>query len=337
VTRCDGALYHTWFTLDTASLQDTASSITSLIAGGDAEAFDRSMLNGPRQLAQPKACISICKTSVLDAAGRVLYVADAPNDFRIAQWGPLLRSQQQHVVMCAAYHLESTQQPVTSPSQNAMADRMAARLQMLEEKESESMQEIARLRSEAQTFRDRDSKQLSEIQRLQADVARYEANAPQAAVASAQQQSAMEAQAAEIQHLKQLLAGKESERREALEAAAAAASSTSRQETEHLQSELTKMSAEANAKIDAANERIRSLRRDRDEALREAERVAAEKRQLQQDKNALLLEKDQLTEQKEALLKIVEDLHQTCIGAGQQGLQGATRASIDSITGLRLS
>merc|ERR1712061_279738 len=97
---------------------------------------------------------------------------------------------------------------------------------------------------------------------------------------------------------------------------------------ESLRAEVESVRLEANGKIDAANERIRALRRDRDESLREGERLAGEIKTAAAQKEEVTMEAKQLSDQKEALLRIVEDLHQTCVGAGLQ----TSRRSIDSIT-----
>jgi len=90
----------------------------------------------------------------------------------------------------------------------------------------------------------------------------------------------------------------------------------SRAEVTRLQTELESTVANANAKIDAANERIRNLRHDKDEAVREVERLTMQAQRVLDERNELEMENQKLCEQKEALLKIVEDLHRTCEGAG---------------------
>mmetsp|Transcript_105249 Transcript_105249/g.296352 ORF Transcript_105249/g.296352 Transcript_105249/m.296352 type:complete len:392 (-) Transcript_105249:42-1217(-) len=100
-------------------------------------------------------------------------------------------------------------------------------------------------------------------------------------------------------------------------------------EVESLKAELDRLSIEANSKIDAANERIRSLRRDRDEATGEAQRLRQESSHVDRETDNLREDYRQLADQKETLLEIVEDLHRTCLGAG---LEAAGRNSIDSFT-----
>lgn len=101
----------------------------------------------------------------------------------------------------------------------------------------------------------------------------------------------------------------------------------------HLHAEMETVSAEANDRIDSANERIRLLRQDRDQARSECEMLTADRVQLVQQRDASLAQQQELSAQKEALLGIVEDLMQTCSAAGLH----QARQSIDSITRLGLN
>jgi len=103
-----------------------------------------------------------------------------------------------------------------------------------------------------------------------------------------------------------------------------------RQELEGLQVELAQIGREANDKIGAANGQIRALRAERDEAIRDVERASSKKTRLFGEKDTISAENIKLAEQKEALLKIVEDLHQTCADAG---LGATTRKSLDQALG----
>eukprot|EP00435_Cladocopium_sp_Y103_P050424 s561_g15.t1 len=97
--------------------------------------------------------------------------------------------------------------------------------------------------------------------------------------------------------------------------------------------ELAKIAEEANNKIEAANLRIRSLRREREEANNALEERRQGNQKLQAMLEEIEQEKSQLMEQKEALIRIVEDLHSSCT---QAGLPATDRASIDSITGFKM-
>lgn len=109
--KCDGALYHSWMMLDSPGFNDSVASIGFLDpAASDAgDAFRQALDNAPRQLFQPKACLSVCRADELGTSGQILWTADAPRKDRVAHWVPLLRSQQQHVIMCTAQHLQSVQ------------------------------------------------------------------------------------------------------------------------------------------------------------------------------------------------------------------------------------
>jgi len=107
-----------------------------------------------------------------------------------------------------------------------------------------------------------------------------------------------------------------------------AATAKQKEQIENLCVDVENVRQEANSKIDAANDRIRSLRRERDDHQGNADREANEARQLTQQKEELLLETRHLEEHKRALLRIVDELHQTCQNAGLE----ASRRSIDSIT-----
>ncbi|OLP83395.1 hypothetical protein AK812_SmicGene35850 [Symbiodinium microadriaticum] len=91
---------------------------------------------------------------------------------------------------------------------------------------------------------------------------------------------------------------------------------------------LDKVAEEANGKIDAANERIRSLRRERDDALKEGDRLRAEGERLMSRQEAVRKETEDLVQQKELLLTVVEELHRTCNNAG---IKEVARHSIKDI------
>jgi len=97
---------------------------------------------------------------------------------------------------------------------------------------------------------------------------------------------------------------------------------------EAVRAELEHIRNEANRKIDSANERIRALRQDSAEAALESARLNAEVNRLAEQKGDLLAENRQLTQHKEALIRIVDDLCQTCKA---EGLTMAARRSIDSV------
>jgi len=108
-----------------------------------------------------------------------------------------------------------------------------------------------------------------------------------------------------------------------------------RSEASNTEQELDKINAEANDKIEAANGRIRTLRSRRDEVEQELNylktkvipELTADKDTFEDETLGLQDELEALNEQKDALLRIVEDLHQTCKIAG---LNAEGRRSIDN-------
>merc|ERR1712107_476654 len=100
-------------------------------------------------------------------------------------------------------------------------------------------------------------------------------------------------------------------------------------EMEALQAALNQICEEGTRKMGSATEQVRAIRIERAEAFKEIERLDGDNKQL----TAKIAE---LEEQKRSLMKIVEDLHLSCMGAGVPGLSDATRRSITSITNLGL-
>eukprot|EP00913_Durusdinium_trenchii_P018538 g17420.t1 len=76
--HCNRMLYQTWVNLESAGLND---SVAQLGYGGafsnGSEALMQNIMSGPRQLYQPKACISLCQNTELAESDRI-------------QWGPNL-------------------------------------------------------------------------------------------------------------------------------------------------------------------------------------------------------------------------------------------------------
>lgn len=134
IATCGGALYHTWLTLDTSNMQDTLSmSASPMTTPNDCEAFDHALLNGPRLISQPKALVSVCRAAEIGSSRKLLWASDCPQELRILRWGPLLRSQQQHAVMCAAQHQQGSQ----AHSSHSRADDADGLHQQLQDQEQE--------------------------------------------------------------------------------------------------------------------------------------------------------------------------------------------------------
>lgn len=91
--------------------------------------------------------------------------------------------------------------------------------------------------------------------------------------------------------------------------------------------EIEQLQLEANEKIEAANDRIKGLKQERDNRKAEADDLVTEGQRLRARRQELGQEVSRLAEEKEQLLRIVEDLHQSCMAAGLP----AGRHSMDSI------
>jgi len=291
-------LYQTWVTLDIAPLDSGHAN--------DASSFDQKLIDGPRQLFQPKACISICNMEHLNRAGRLVLSADEHHDSREARWGALLKSQQQHVVMSASLHLHSMQ--ANEAGQSSRPDKS------FQPSSSNQIQDTnARIQEQAKI-----------LQELKAELSgrgRYAAFAgtngaggyPSGSPTSAQRtQGGVEAEAAQLRDSNKVL----------------------QDDIDGIRADMDKVSDEANHKIDAANERIRGLRRERDDALKEGDDARAQGEKLTRNLEEGRKERQLLADQKEALLRIVEDLHQTCLGAG---MDSAGRHSMKDIGDLAAS
>ncbi|CAE7544369.1 Uso1 [Symbiodinium natans] len=327
---CNCMLYFTWVNLESAGLNDSVAHLGygNPFAANSSESFLQGIMSNPRQLFQPKACISLCRADELAETDRLLWTKDLPRQDRIKRWGPLLRSQQQHAVMCTAQNLEAAAQqngtgdlPQRLMHLRAQADEQAQEIELLQEQlQSASRVTTAPTSAEAldvllnggdqwrqkpsmTLLEERTSRQLEEARGL-----------------------AMQTEAALARRGRDAEAHKELETQQSL-------STQLRGELQSYEVELSKLGEEANNKIEAANIRIRALRRERDEA----SRSLAERREGNQKLQLLLEEledeKSQLAQQKETLMRMVEDLHACC---NEAGLPAADRASIDSISGFKL-
>jgi len=288
VCHCQSMLYQTWLTLDAPSHTQASAGYSDEITN-----LEQKIADGAEQLLRPRVCLSICKTADLGASGKLLLSPDADPDARERQWGPLLRSQQQHAIMSTAMHTQSLQGGDSSGA--------AARLQDFRDRIKAQAEEIEEVRRELQEAEDRLASTRTPPPRDRNGVG--DRGAP---AAWSPEGPAKEAQLEQLR----------------------AANAKQKAQIETLRVEVENVRQEANSKIDGANERIRSLRRERDEHQANADRATEEAKQLTQQTEELADETRQLEEHKRALLRIVDELHQTCETAGLQ----ASRRSIDSIT-----
>lgn len=353
IASYNGCLYHTWLTLESPGLQDSMKSIGGM-AGDECTAFDQAVLDGPKQLMQPKACISVCRTQDIGPSGKIQWAIDAAPESRAGWWGPLLKSQQQHELLSGLLHQKCSHQAtqLASSSPNPLLGLAGSSKQ---EEEIERLQgQLKAAQGElqqAQQHAHQHQQPSNSLFRTQNGVPCMPTNdlppgrsgmgglsitqAPGAArpvVAEASgynQGASSDAQGRRLADAEKRLDDAEAQ---------AHASATEAEEYRlelaghreaagNVQQELEKISSEANGKIEAANDRIRTLRHRRDEAEQELQQLKSTSIPLlEEEKATLAAENRQLSEQKEALLRIVEDLHQTCIAAG---LNTAGRQSID--------
>lgn len=322
-------LYYTWVNLKSAGLND---SVAHLGYGGafsnSSEAFMQNIMSGPRQLYQPKACVSMCRSELAES-DRILWTADLPRKERINRWGPLLRSQQQHAIMCAAQHLEGRPSNGSDVLQRLLHLRAQADEQA---QEIDSLQEQLQSASRATTApTSREALDAEPWATLTGDGWRQKPSMTLLEERSTRQleevrHAALQSEAQISRRGKEAEAQKELEEQRNLEAEL-------QSELRAAEVELAKIAEEANNKIEAANLRIRSLRREREEANNALEERRQGNQKLQAMLEEIEQEKSQLMEQKEALIRIVEDLHSSCT---QAGLPATDRASIDSITGFKM-
>ncbi|CAK0898127.1 unnamed protein product, partial [Prorocentrum cordatum] len=105
----------------------------------------------------------------LGPSGQALWTADAPRRERLAHWGPLLRSQQQHLHMCTAQHLHTMQAQREKAERAAQA---ADELTCASERSGDQARELEMLRQQLRQVQDeterlraqRESAQLSRRQ-----------------------------------------------------------------------------------------------------------------------------------------------------------------------------
>jgi len=285
VVQCQSMLYQTWLTLDMPSDEEAGVGYSD-----EGTNLEQKIADGAEQLLQPRVCLSICKTADLGASGKLLLTPDAPSEARVVQWGPLLRSQQQHAIMSTAMHTQNLQGGDSSGA--------PARLQDLRDRIKARAEEIGDARRELQEAEDR-------LAATRLPPSRDRTGAGDGATWSSDTAS----KEGQLENLR-------------------AANAKQQAQIETLRGEVENVRQEANSKIDVANDRIRSLRRERDDHQANADRAANEATELAQQQEELTHETRQLEEHKRALLRIVDELHQTCQSAGLE----ASRRSIDSIT-----
>merc|ERR1740121_2923637 len=124
--QCHAMLYQTWAVLDFSGLTD---SVASVGLSDDASTLDQSLVLGPRQLHQPRICLSVCRTGDLGPNGRLLLSQEATPDVRVERWAALLRSQQQHAALSGALYNGGAKEKISQSSeQKAREERMREKI-----------------------------------------------------------------------------------------------------------------------------------------------------------------------------------------------------------------
>jgi len=305
VTHWNSMLYHTWLTLDSPGLHDSVASIGLMTAADDGAELDQRLVNGPRQLFQPKVLVSICRMDDVAASGKLVMAKDAPDDVRASQWGPLLLSQQHHAIMSSALHLHRSQSgSKTAGQQNEKQEQQIRALRQQLETQSADM---AQFKGQVQ-----DGGTSPSVREFRVDVGKGD---PMESL-----EAELAAQAQELKMLREAVV-----RRAQAKAASGAFSEVeemrdSNARREHqihaMRGESNKVREEASKKVEAASDRIEAIRVEKQEALQECDKLQADTRKVAAQRDELARERNRLSEQKEALLKIVEDLHQACNIAG---------------------
>merc|ERR1712187_134304 len=102
-------------------------------------------------------------------------------------------------------------------------------------------------------------------------------------------------------------------------------------ELQRLRHELDEICDEGSTQIGAASRQVQAIHKGHEDALKEIERLNADRRKQMEREAKLEAEHAAVLEQKAALSKIVEDLHQSCIDGGLSGLTEAGRMSVEGI------
>eukprot|EP00929_Paragymnodinium_shiwhaense_P078127 TRINITY_DN40432_c0_g1_i1.p1 TRINITY_DN40432_c0_g1~~TRINITY_DN40432_c0_g1_i1.p1 ORF type:complete len:841 (+),score=256.43 TRINITY_DN40432_c0_g1_i1:111-2633(+) len=257
VSRCAGCLYHTWLLMDSPGLDGLATSIGLMSTGGDAESFDQALHNAPRQLFQPKVCLSIMRTADLPASGNPIWTEEVPEAQRSTFWSPLLLSQRQHMLMGQAMFLHDSSRAgsSTGPSEDSEA--------ALETQRQAYEAQLAELRKHLDA---QDDKQQQEVRQLRSELA----DSQRAVVATRTSRTSMGVSSEEVADLRSLA------ERQGLEMKA-------------LRDKLGQVAADREQKLAVAAEDARIASEDRQRASQETERLVAENRRLSQ----MLMERTQ--------------------------------------------
>lgn len=338
VSRSTGMLYQTWLTLDSPGLWDSVASIGLSEADGHSTDFEQKLVDGPRQFLQPRVCLSLCKASEASPNGEVQLSPDEDEAFRSANWGALLRSHEQHLVLNAALHLQgqqtqlgnmgglsasARQTPAAKAAElrhkvqehagivQALKERLAQAGEVLRERQTQKEEaRSAQLRSQKGDRR-------GQIAQLQEELAAARQANSLAVAAAANATSGAGARAPGVSNASG----------QATVEQMRAVNAKRRQELADLKTALEQGRKEAGDKVKEAEARVLRVKKERDNAVAEGDRLAAESERLRAQKQKDEAETKELLEQRATLMRIIEELHSACLGPGVRSSSSPTQGS----------
>lgn len=318
-------LYHCWLSLRDPKDKDPSAK--------DADVFDRALRDAQQCGDEPKVRLTMCRASDLGFNGRPFWTCDASHSERVARWGALLRSQKQNANMCQAQQRKMQQELAGSAAAMLEAQQLAEQLSR-QEREAQSleaklvrcqmaMQNIAATEPSGSPSKSRAPHKTEEPHMLEMESDR-------------QASEDVDRLRAELRTLQQETLDITNGARGAqhgpwdggLEAHAQAEGF--RREFEDLQAELEAVGETLRGRLQASQDRLRRMREQRDDALQANEGLDHSIRRLGADYQRQVAENAKLAEEKESLMRIVEDLHESCKASGI-GVPDAARQSVESI------
>lgn len=314
-------LYQTWLTLDRPGAWDSVASIGLLDIRGGGSDFDQKLTDGPRQLSQPRVCVSVCRAADVSREGEVQLSYEESEAKRIAYWGALLRSQEQHLMLNAALRFQSQSAGSAQLSATPRGDD-AANVDQLRHEVREQAEGLEALRARyaqmSAMLEERQAAAQQEQQERQATAQREQ----QEQQAAAQLRARREERAAELAWTQQELAAARQAKSDALAAAAEnsaqvqqwhGANAKRREELQELRTGLQQMREDAQRRVAGAEDRVENMQKERDAARAHGDRLTAESQRLHKLSAEEEAKRKWLTEQHAALMSIIEELHRCCV------------------------
>jgi len=276
IRRENTCLYYRWITLDSPGLDASVRSMNVMAAQSDAEAFETALQNGPKLLSSPGVCVSIVKTSLLPSSGSIMWTEDMKQEMKLQFWPCLLRSHQQHLLMCQAqkFQSQSSQGKDSSPDVDTLQEELRGMHAKLKNTASSLEVERQSLMAQRDQFRE---EQRNSVTNSSVELVRIREKMAELAASETQLQAQVQRLTEENLRLSQgdqskndqsqarsqveRLAGENRELRET--------SDRQNSEIESLMTKLEEVSVEANRKIGEANDRIRALKSEKEDIKQE--------------------------------------------------------------------